>query len=609
MALLAILVVHLVWLCWFVAPGYASPDADGYFAQARLIATEGRTSIPPGSPVQYFGIHWLEQENGEFVSRYPSGLPVLLAGTWSLLGRQAAFYVNPLLATLTLLFVFLLCRSWVGEKLALAAATIYAVVPLANYHAIHSDAHTTAAFFLIAGVWVLDRWGRQGGAGLAVASGLLLGYLPTVRYAEAVAGLGVLLFLLLQWPHLSGRRRELLYLIAGAALPLGLLILHNQVHFGAFWKTGYALTNEQQITWDNLANNWRNYLEALLGSGVGTFAALGIAGMAAMSLRREARPLGLTLLTIALTISVVYAGYYFNRGPQGASIRFLLPTMPLYLLPAMWLFRQFGDRRIAAVVLGALLVVQVVRGVPGSMERMRREHDGAQRSAMAVEWLDENIPESSVVVSNRRFLEQVNFTGKWKLADSSVFLGDRRRGFGPAAMFGNDPDRPSPMQVGKAAKLRAKYEDLGPWERASLALDDAEAWAEGKETYWISSGDREIRQVERLIAGSASLQKVGSIELPAAQVSRTRRPGFGGTGPERMREMMRRRMGDGEVRGRRGRFDGQGMRGMGGPEGSENGDRRELTQPPGARRGLGGPGAGGGRFSISGTWDVYQLTR
>ena len=596
MALLAILIAHFVWLCWFVVPGYASPDADGYFAQARLIATQGRTSLPPASPVQYFGIHWLEQENGEFISRYPFGLPVLLAGAWSLFGRQAAFYVNPLLATLTLLFVFLLCRAWVGDKLALAAAAIYAVVPLANYHAVHSDAHTAAAFFLIAGIWALERWGREGGAGLAIAAGLLLGYLPTVRYAEAVAGIGVLLFLLLQWPHLSGRRRELLFLIAGAALPLGLLLLHNQVHFGAFWKTGYALTNEQQITWANLGNNWRSYLEALLSSGIGTFVALGIAGMAAMSLRREGRPLGLTLLAIALAISVVYAGYYFNRGPQGASIRFLLPSIPLYLLPAMWLFRQFGDRRIAGVVLGVLVAIQFVRGVPGSMERMRREHDGAKRSAMAVEWLDENIPESSVVVSNRRLLEQVNFTGKWKLADSSVILGDPR-GFGPGAMFDADPDVPSPRQVGKAARLRAKYEDLSPSERASMALDDAQAWAEGKETYWITSGNREIRQVERLVAGSGPFEKVGSIELPDPEVSRTRRPGLGGMDPERMREMMRRRMGGavggGAGGGRRGRFGGQGMRGMAGP---------------GPMRGLGGPGGGGGRFSISGTWDVYRLT-
>ena len=143
-----------------------------------VIAAQGRTSLPPASPVQYFGIHWLEQENGEFISRYPFGLPLLLAGAWLLFGWQAAFYVNPLLATLTLLVLFLLCRAWVGEKLALAAAALYAVVPLANHHALHSDAHTAAAFFLIAGIWALDRWGRRGGAGLAIAAGLLLGYLP-----------------------------------------------------------------------------------------------------------------------------------------------------------------------------------------------------------------------------------------------------------------------------------------------------------------------------------------------------------------------------------------------------------------------------------------------
>ena len=169
MALLALLLAHFVWLCGFVAPGYASPDADGYFAQARLIATQGRTRIFPSSPVQYFGIHWLEQSNGQFINRYPFGLPMLLAGACSLFGREPTYYLNPLPATLILLFLLLLCRAWVGERLALAAAAVYAVVPLANQHAVHSDAHTAAAFFLTAGIWALDGWARRGCIALGIA--------------------------------------------------------------------------------------------------------------------------------------------------------------------------------------------------------------------------------------------------------------------------------------------------------------------------------------------------------------------------------------------------------------------------------------------------------
>ena len=361
-------------------------------------------------------------------------------------------------------------------------------------------------------------------------------------------------------------------MIAAAALPLGLLLLYNQVHFGAFWRTGYALTNEQQITLNHFSNNWRSYLDALMGSGIGAFAALGIGGMAAMSLRRDLRPLVLLLFVTALSISVVYAGYYFNRGPQGASIRFLLPTLPLYLLPAMWLVRQFADRRVAAAALGILLAVQWARGIPGSMERLRREHDGAKRSALAVDWLERNIPESSVIISSRRLLEQVNHTGKWKLADAAVVLGDRP-GFGPGARFGADPERPSPRQSGKGARLRAKYEGLGPGQRAYTAIEDARGWAEGKETYWIAGGEREIRQLEDLMPDSGMLERVGTMELPAPRASS--RPGFGpgGMDRQRMRQRMRRFMGGGFGGGRAGPFPG-----------------------------------GGGMFSVSGTWEVYRIT-
>ena len=65
------------------------------------------------------------------------------------------------------------------------------------------------------------------------------------------------------------------------------------------------------------------------------------------------------------------------------------------------------------------------------------------------------------IFSNRRLLKQIHFTSKWKLADPSVILGNQDR-FGPGMMFGTNPDQPSPMQVGKAATLRAKYKFLAP---------------------------------------------------------------------------------------------------------------------------------------------------
>src|SRR5262245_57914097 len=98
-ALGAVVLAHFCWLAYYVVPAYASPDADGYFGEAELMVHKGRLTFEAESPAQFIGIHWLEKTDGTFISRYPPGLPLLLAGTWKLFGRAATFYLNPLLAS------------------------------------------------------------------------------------------------------------------------------------------------------------------------------------------------------------------------------------------------------------------------------------------------------------------------------------------------------------------------------------------------------------------------------------------------------------------------------------------------------------------------------
>ncbi|MCP5116710.1 MAG: hypothetical protein GY953_38270 [bacterium] len=529
----AILLVHFVWLACYVVPAYASPDADGYFAQARLIATTGRVTFAVESPLQYLGMHWLEGDNGAFISRYPPGFPIVLASVWATAGRAAIFYVNPLLATLTLLFLFLLCRPYVGGRLALVGTAVFAVNPLANFHAIHSDAHTASTFFLVTGLAMLDSWLRQGKWWRALPAGLLLGAVPAMRYAEAVAGIGVVALVLLNWNRLAGRRRELAVLVAAAAVPFGLLLLHNQAQFGAFWKTGYALTNEQQIRWEYFRDHWQSYLGSLLGSSVGPFFVVGVAGLAGMFTRRETRPLATGLSLVIGLITVVYAGYYFNRGMAGgASVRFLLPTLPLYVLPAMWLFRQFASTPVARAALGALLAVHLLHSVPTAFERMTVEKDRARGSAASLAWIEEHIPEGSILVGDRGVQESVHFAGKWKLADASLFnvgspRGRMRAGF-RGRMFGEVDEAPMPMQRGKAEEILSRYRDLPPGEAAELALADLRDWAGGREVYWL--GDAAAMPEVRVEQFGAIKMPEPDFPAPSAR-GRRRGPGPGGMMP------------------------------------------------------------------------------
>src|SRR5215471_16360522 len=168
--------IHLGWLLAHFEPAIMSPDANGYVVQARLIATQGRTSFATESPAQFVGTHWLETRAGLFHSRYPAGLPTLMALAWKIGGMTAALLINPLLASATVLLAFFLARPLAGNACALIAAAVVGAIPVTNHHALDADAHIAAAFFLLAGVLALRRFAAFDARSIAwgLAAGLLL---------------------------------------------------------------------------------------------------------------------------------------------------------------------------------------------------------------------------------------------------------------------------------------------------------------------------------------------------------------------------------------------------------------------------------------------------
>ena len=187
-------------------------------------ADTGKTYLVPESPAQYLNVHYLEfkedgesdgesdsesdgeeqgrkdgkaeakqesKEDGKFYSRYPPGLSVMV-GTAYKIGEKVSpgngwkygLWVDPVLASLTVLFLFLLARAWVGNWMGLLCAGVYAVNAEANFQATAQFAHTATAAFLVLGMFFLDQWARRKNGWLKVPSafiaGLLLGALPTI---------------------------------------------------------------------------------------------------------------------------------------------------------------------------------------------------------------------------------------------------------------------------------------------------------------------------------------------------------------------------------------------------------------------------------------------
>lgn len=605
--LLALLTIaHLALIASFVRTAYSAPDADGYYAQARMLVLEGRPDFEPESPVQHLGMHWLEKEDGRFISRYPPGLSIVIGFVWKVFGRDVSLYVNAFLAALTLPLVFLLCRPYAGDWLALLGALIQGANPAANSHALSGDSHTLTTFCLVLGLVLLDRWRRHGGRFTPFAAGFALAYIPLVRFAEAAAAVGIIAFLALLWSK-PERRQGALYAIGGALIPALALAAHNQYHFGAFWRTAYALTGESNLSLAYLLRNWATYGQSLLNSGVGYFIAPAVLGLFLMWQDRELRPMAAAIALINGAITFLYCCYYFADFGSPVNVRFLLPTLPLYLPPALNVIRNLPPRAVVGPAAVVLTLFQITMGQPMGMAQLRANTASADRSAAAVAGMEEFVPAGSVLFGERRLNEQLHFTGEWKLASAELVADPSRRGrfgggglAGPGGGFpgpggpgggppregGPDADRPSPMQRGKGAALRARYEELTGPDRVRAALEDAEVWAGSKGVYLVVSDGEQTAS----LPPPYELELAGRIEMPEAPenppLTRRSRRGF--------RPGMQGRRGAGVPGGAARGPDGLGDGPFAGPQG------------PG-----GGPGgAGGSPFGLGDeTLLVYRVKR
>lgn len=534
----ALALAHFAWLLAHFAPAIMSPDANGYVVQARLIVEGGQTGFSPAAPVQYVGMHWLETRDGVFHSRYPAGLPLLMAAAWRIGGLPAALLVNPVLASATVLLVFFLARPFAGGPLALLAAAVVAAIPVTNQHALDADAHVAAAFFLVAGVLALRAFVARPAPGRGILAGVLLGIVPAIRYPEAVIGLAVAGWLAWRvrpawraWPA-----------VAGAAIPLGVLGAHNAAAYGAFWKTGYALTNEQTgFGLEYFLRHAIPYLQALSAQGPLLFFALGAAGLATLAVHREWRAEGALFAGIVVPLVLLYMAYYFGGGLGGAggpggpggpgggaamggNLRFLVPTFPFFAVAGAWLLaalvRDFGPA--GRVAVGVVATLQLLVSGVNSAQTLQRSQATLSAAARARVAAEQHVPAGSIVILDRTLAESLDAVGRWRIVEEGLIggLGPRRPGMGPRPLGGGaggppadaDTNRPSPLQLGKNRAQQERYAGLPPTERRARVWADIAAWAGDRPVYWFA---RSIEGMENALPGGADHATVLEIEAPA----------------------------------------------------------------------------------------------
>jgi 4-amino-4-deoxy-L-arabinose transferase-like glycosyltransferase len=568
LGLLLVLAGFALFVKLHFAPAIHEPDDNGYFAQGSLIAQTGRSWFVPESDIQYIGMHWLLTPDGKYISRYPTGMALVIAAVYKLFGFQASVLVNPAMAMLSLLGTFCVAKRLTTPGWALAATILLCINPTFTHHAMSGDSHMTVTAIVLWGTYFLLAWRASGKLWQAFLAGLILGCIPSVRYPDSVMALGIGAFLLASINRFPQIYKHYITAALGAMIPVIALLVRNQLVMGAFWRTGYSLTNEQSgFSMEYFTQHFVMYIKNMSAEGLGTLFGLGLIGAAWMVCDRRFRAMGLLVLLTTIPMLLLYMAYYWAGGSAG-TMRFLLPTFPIYLLAGIWVLHFASINSPPAVRMTApvvLIALQLAWGY-SEMSRFATQQTYQKTSlAMVTAELGKVAHKGDVVIAQQNLLQHLDFVRDWKLADESIV-----RGGGPGGRMGRmdqGEDMPSPMQQ---AKLKLRNEKFsGSFEdRQDQFIYELRKWAKGSKVYLVGP-ERQIRNGVASAAGKDELKILARITLPKApeMPARNQRGGFGGPG--------------GGPGGRQGGFGGPGQIGPGG------------GGPGGFAGPGGGPGGGG----------------
>jgi hypothetical protein len=175
LAIIALVVVCLLALIAYFEPAISTTYVDRSLTHAKLIAEHGCTWFKAESLLQFAGPYFFKAIG--FL--YPPGLPLALALFSEPGGLKAALLVNPLLASLAILGMFLLCGLWIGEMVSGRGCGDGIKC---NNQSLCSDRnpHVQPRSFSLSGEcmqWLIDL--RRNCWLLAFFAGLLLDKLPT----------------------------------------------------------------------------------------------------------------------------------------------------------------------------------------------------------------------------------------------------------------------------------------------------------------------------------------------------------------------------------------------------------------------------------------------
>lgn len=510
-----LIVIHFAFLMVYFEPAISTPDAQGYFAQAKLIAKQGKTYLEPESIVQYVGPHWLHRSDNHYFTTFPPGLPTILAVIYKILGPKATLIVNPLMASLALFGLFLLCRLLIGGGWALLAVALMAVNPFANEHALFGDSHTAVIFFLIWALFFLVKWLKADSPWWALLTGLFIGAIPTIRYPEVLFTVAFGIFVLIYFIEKEIAWRSFAAGVVGVVIPISALCIRNRMAFGAFWKTGYSLSNEPaQFGLTYFTSYALPYLQMLITRGCGLIFILGVIGILVLCIRRNTRKQGVLFAMLVVPVTLVYMAYFWKPDPQ--SMRFLLPTFFVYTIASVWLLYLLtkGYRLIAWGSSAALFLITFFWGLPQLVRPLQRLKEQNAVLVKVTSIVEKHVEPGSILIANEGINQHLDFIGYWRLVDASILNFARQR---PIELL-TPSQNIHTQKVLRNVEARLKYENLKKQEVFNAFSQDVWQWAgKDRKVYWVAN-EEQINGFKSQLSQYDKLVMIEKIELPEVRL-------------------------------------------------------------------------------------------
>jgi hypothetical protein len=339
----ALLVIGIKWGT-FAAGGsdsYCYLNGAELLARGTLVDVEPLGTDPtwPGSPAAFAPTgHVSTPAPGSAVPIGPQGYPALMALARLVAGRQAMFWVTPLLGAVLAWCTFALACRITTPLGAAMAAVLTAASPIVLYQVVQpmNDVPATALWAAALAAATRRAWSLPCRASVAgLLTGVAFSIRPNLAPLAVVVGVGTCLLLPAGWKE---RVWGLIVFGVGALPGVVFVLVAQNVMFGSPFRSGYGDLGELFAV-AHMAPNAQRYFSWLLGTHT---PAILLALGAPLLTRGFNQRVAWLLVAFAAATTACYLPYVvFDAWWY---LRFLLPAVPPLLILMMTTFVEAGQR-------------------------------------------------------------------------------------------------------------------------------------------------------------------------------------------------------------------------------------------------------------------------